>query len=180
MTASIAAIWAVAFECLLIRCLFRLSSLLAPASAGQLQPHEPEAVDDDPELAAMLERYQRLTAEMVLVKQLTNSTATSYDGYAQAFQRFLYPITGTAQQMLTTYDTALRVLEKGCHTTLYVYDICRNSQCSMIYRCEFKDMLTCPCCGTDRFGSSHQRRTLLYSGHAAYVKYLWSIPPIAR
>ena len=112
--------------------------MLALACAGLLQLHEPEAIDDDPELAAVLERYQRLAAEMVLVKQLTNSTATSYDGYAQAFQRFLDPITGTAERMHTTYDAALRSLEKGCHTTLYVYDICRNSQCSMIYRCEFK------------------------------------------
>lgn len=34
--------------------------------AGRPELHEPETLDDDPELAAIVEQYQKLTAEMVL------------------------------------------------------------------------------------------------------------------
>lgn len=60
---------------------------------------------------------------------------------------------------------------------LYVYDICSNKFCSMVYRCCYQHHQTCPLCDTPRYklGTSKPLKTFSYLSLHDYIQYLFSI-----
>jgi hypothetical protein len=163
------------------------------AAAGTVEATDNSILNEYPELQGLLAQYNSCLADLVLAKQLTNSTITSWNAHLKPTRRMvaatLQSVMGvsidTTQQLLdellpSSYQQAMARLEIGCISYLYKYDICRRTSCSMVYRCEFQDEVACPACGAPRWDDNHKGRVLLWSSHRDWMKYLWSIPVFAE
>lgn len=162
-------------------------------TAGLIEPLENSILDEYPQLHGLLSEYQSCLADLVLAKQLTNSTVATFNANLQptmrmvaaTMQSLLGVSAATTQKVVnellpSSYEQSLARLEKGCVSNLYRYDICRRTACSMVYRCEFQDAHECPACGAPRYDDNNRGRVLLWSSHRDWMKYLWSIPVFAE
>lgn len=76
----------------------------------------------------------------------------------------------------------LKTLEQLSDQVPYVYDICSNPECAMVYRGEFATAEKCPRCTWDRRHPNSQRakKKLLYFSIADWLKGLFSNAELAQ
>lgn len=90
-----------------------------------------------------------------------------------------------AQRVPTTFRQLARLLERAFGPVYYVYDACpgrsAKKPCHLLYRCEYKDLDSCPKCGTPRRKPNGQAALLMpYHALHSYVQFLYKDPDLAR